>query len=124
MKYTDIPYVGQPVSRMVLGTSGELFRSGGDVAQMIETALEQGINCLDTARAYGKSEQAIGNWLKHSGRRNEIVIVSKCCHPVWAFVPRVGEKAAEDDLARSLEALGTDYIDIYMLHRDNPSVTV
>lgn len=124
MKYTNIPYVGLPVSRMVLGTSGELFRSGGDVGQMIETALEQGINCLDTARAYGKSEQAIGNWLKHSGRRNEIVLVSKCCHPVLAFVPRVGERAAESDLERSLEALGTDRIDVYMLHRDNPSVPV
>lgn len=124
MKYTQIPFVSKPVSRIVLGGSGSLFTSGGDVSEVMEAALECGINCVDSAREYGKSEDAIGRYLRQSGRRDDLVLISKCCHPTLAFVQRVGRRAAEDDLKRSLDALGTDHIDIYFLHRDNPLVGV
>lgn len=124
MKYTEIPFVDKPVSRIVLGGSGRLFNSGGEVAPVMEAALESGINCVDTAREYGKSEEAIGRYLRRSGRREDWVLVSKCCHPTLAFVQRVSRQAAEDDLKRSLDLLGTDRIDIYFLHRDNELVDV
>lgn len=124
MQYVEIPYVSKPVSRIVLGGSGKHFFSGGDAAPVMEAALESGINCVDTAREYGKSEEAIGRYLRQSGRRKDWVLVSKCCHPTLAFVQRVSRQAAEDDLERSLEALGTDRIDIYFLHRDNELVDV
>lgn len=124
MKYANIPFINKPVSRIVLGSAGMLFTSGGDVSEVMETALDCGINCVDSARAYGKSEEAIGRYLRQSRRRDEIVLISKCCHPTLAFVPRVGQQAAEDDLKRSLDTLGTDHIDIYFLHRDNKLVSV
>lgn len=124
MKYTHIPFVSKPVSRIVLGGSGSLFASGGDVTEVMETALERGINCVDSARVYGKSEEAIGRYLRQSGRRDDLVLISKCCHPTMAFVQRVSRRAAENDLMRSLDTLGTDHIDIYFLHRDNPLVGV
>lgn len=124
MKYAHIPFVNKPVSRIILGSAGKLFTSGNDISEVMEAALDSGINCIDSARAYGKSEEAIGRYLQQSGRRDEIVLISKCCHPALAFVPRVGQQAAEDDLKRSLEALGTDHIDIYFLHRDNELVSV
>lgn len=124
MKYTNIPYVEKPVSRIVLGGSSDIFRSGGDVGEVMAAALSCGINVVDTAREYRKSEEAIGRWLREGGKREDIVIISKCCHPVMSFVPRVGERQAEDDLKRSLSNLGTDRIDIYLLHRDNEAVPV
>ncbi len=122
MKYVKIPGISLPVSRIILGGSGGCFASGGDVGGLIEEALASGINTVDTARVYGKSEEAIGRWLRHGGDRSRLVIISKCCHPSMAFLNRVTERAAEDDLKRSLDALGTDRIDIYLLHRDAPNV--
>ena len=124
MKYGSIPFVSQPVSRIVLGASGQRFAEGADVSDLMEAALSCGINAVDTARQYGQSEQAIGRWLSAGGNRERIVIISKCCHPAMAFVDRVNEQAAEEDLNRSLEALQTPYIDVYLLHRDNESVPV
>ena len=124
MQYTSIPYVTKPVSRLMLGAAGARFANGEDVSDLMETALSCGINALDTARVYGESEAAIGRWLQKSGRRDEIVLISKGCHPNLAFLARVNEQAAADDLQRSLELLGTDHIDVYLLHRDQESVPV
>ncbi|MBQ4382401.1 MAG: aldo/keto reductase [Oscillospiraceae bacterium] len=118
MKYKEITGVANPLSRIILGTSSKPFFSGQEVDELIEAALESGINTLDTAREYGGSEGAIGRWLLRSGKRDRVVIISKCCHPSFAFVPRVNEKCAREDLMRSLDALETDFIDIYLLHRD------
>ncbi len=124
VKYINIPSVARPVSRIVLGASGPRFASGGDVSDLMEAALACGINAVDTARQYGLSEQAIGRWLRRGGNRDSMVLISKCCHPSHAFLARVNEKAAAEDLARSLEALNTDRIDVYLLHRDNEAVPV
>lgn len=124
MKYTNVPFVDKPVSRIVLGGSGRLFASGGDVTEVMDAALECGINCVDTAREYGNSEAAIGRYFLKRGRRDDFVLISKCCHPTLAFVQRVNPAAAASDLMRSLDTLGTDHIDIYFLHRDDPSVDV
>jgi len=124
VKYTNVPFIDKPVSRIVLGGSGKLFASGGDVAGVMDAALECGINCVDTAREYGKSEAAIGRYFRESGRRSDFMLISKCCHPTLAFVQRVNPSAAESDLARSLDILETDHIDIYFLHRDDESVSV
>ncbi len=124
MKYLNIPDVAMPVSRIILGGSGGRFASGGEIGDLMEAALDAGINAVDTARVYGRSEEAVGRWLKNGGDRDRIVIISKCCHPSMAFLSRVNERAAEDDLKRSLEALGTGRIDIYLLHRDAPGVPV
>ena len=124
MKYIMIPDVAQHVSRIVLGGSGKIFSSGSDVGELIEGALACGINTVDTARAYGESEKAIGRWLTHGNRREKIVLISKGCHPNMAFHKRVNAKAAADDLKRSLEGLNTKQIDIYFLHRDDESIPV
>lgn len=124
MKYTTVPSVDKPVSRIVLGGSGKLFTSGCDVTAVMDTALECGVNCIDTAREYGRSEAAVGRYFREQGRRDDFVLISKCCHPTLAFVQRVNASAARSDLMRSLDTLETDRIDIYFLHRDDESVSV
>lgn len=124
MNYARVPFIDKPVSRIVLGGSGKRFASGADISEVMDAALESGINCVDTARAYGDSEAAIGRYFRAHGRREDFVLISKCCHPAMAFLSRVNREAAESDLMRSLDTLGTDHIDLFFLHRDDESVSV
>ena len=99
--------------------------------KVLDAFVSAGLNFIDTADVYsmwvsgnhgGESETIIGNWLKRSARRNDVVIATK----VGMEMPpdRKGLSAAH--IARSLdESLGrlqTDYIDLYFAHRDDPSV--
>ena len=102
MKYAKIPFVAQPVSKIILGTSGGRFASGGEVDDLMSAALECGINAVDTARVYGQSEEAIGRWLKKGQRREKIIIISKGCHPSMAFHRRVNAAAGAVIKARGL----------------------
>jgi aryl-alcohol dehydrogenase-like predicted oxidoreductase len=77
-------------------------------AALLHFALDQGINLIDTARAYGEAERIIGTALK--GRRHEYVLVSKV-QPRAEDVPRLVEE--------SLRKLQTDHIDIILLHCGN-----
>lgn len=93
-----------------------------------------GGNTIDTARVYGAhfggktgdSEIVIGKWLAQRGKRDDVVISTKCAHPNLATmnISRLSKKEIEDDVDKSLQALGTDYIDILWLHRDDINVAV
>lgn len=123
MIYGNIKNVNKPVSKIFLGTASKPFMRGQNCDGLLNAALACGINAIDTARVYGRSERAIGGWLKRCDRRNEVVLLSKCCHPN-AFGARVTPRAMRADLKKSLAALGTGYIDIYLLHRDDQSTPV
>lgn len=118
MKYTNIAGIDKPVSRIVFGCSNDVMNGGGDFSEVLDAALEAGINTFDTARVYGKSERSLGNWLK-TKRREDIVVETKCCHPSFLNRNRVTTKDIMSDFDRSLDELGTDYADILLLHRDN-----
>lgn len=124
MKYGRIPGVEQEVSRIFLGTASAPFNEGGDGSELLEAALEQGMNAIDTARVYGKAENSLGRWLERDGNRQRVVLLSKCGHPSPLGIRRVNAREMRKDLETSLEALHTDCIDIYLLHRDDPSVPV
>lgn len=118
MKYTHIEGIEKPVSRIIFGCSNDTMNGGGDFSEVLDAALEAGINTFDTARVYGKSERSLGRWLK-SGRREDVIIETKCCHPSLLRPDRVTAKDIMSDFDRSLGELGTDYADILLLHRDN-----
>lgn len=122
--YTDIPYVNKKVSRIFAGTAFPLIQNGKDGTEVFEAALANGINAFDTARNYMHAERSLGNWLEKSGKRDEVVILSKCAHPDIFGRKRVNEKAMRKDLEKLLKELKTDYIDIYLLHRDDPETDV
>ncbi len=89
-------------------------------------------NLIDTAHVYGdwvpgerfRSESVIGRWLKRTGKRETVVISTKCSHPPLNDMTASRLKRAEilKDVDESLTALGTDYIDILFLHRDDVSL--
>ena len=125
MRYAEIPGVGKPISRIVLGTMIINTREWERSAALLDAALAHGITTLDTAHVYagGDSERAIGRWMAERGNREQVAILSKGAHHN-ADRPRVTPFDITADLYDSLARLRTDYIDIYMLHRDDPSVPV
>lgn len=135
MRHVEISGIDQPVSVIGLGTTSRIFTPAGHdrVAELNEAFLDAGGNCIDTAHIYGfgDSERALGRWMEESGRRDEIVLVTKGCHPdvdrdegfARPWVPRVAPEAIHADLTESLERLGTDHVDLYLLHRDDESVS-
>ncbi len=124
MEYRTIPYVSKPVSRLLFGTASSPFSGGGDGSALLDAALSLGINTLDTARRYGLSEKSIGDWMEKRQNRDRVVLLSKCAHHDEQGRKRVNEREMREDLTRSLELLRTDFIDIYLLHRDDPDTDV
>jgi aryl-alcohol dehydrogenase-like predicted oxidoreductase len=126
----------RPVSIIGLGTGTRVFTPEvyDTAARLLETFLAAGGNCVDTAHIYGfgQSEQTLGRWLRATGRRSEIVLITKGGHPAVdlknllgsPWTPRLNPDALRADLSESLERLQTDYIDLYLLHRDDETVPV
>lgn len=120
MIYKNIDGIALPVSRIVFGTAMPAMIDGQDVTELLDSVFASGVNCFDTARRYGMAERSLGDWIAKRGNREKLVIVDKGAHPLPdTTVPRVTPAAIEADIARSLDLLRTDYVDIYMLHRDD-----
>lgn len=130
MKYFDLKGNGQTVhvSKLAIGSAMKMgMLSDAEVFEIFDLFLDGGGNCIDTARAYfdGRSEEMIGQYLKLRHNRDKLILSTKGCHPGHgSTAPRLSPKDMEDDLNASLKALGTDYVDIYWIHKDDPSVPV
>lgn len=134
MRYLSLQDLRQPVSVIGLGTSAFAPDIYDRAATVLDAFLEAGGNCIDTAHIYGfgKSEQAVGRWIKERGRREDIILVGKGCHPLVdpenvfgkEWQPRVTPEAIRSDLNESLERLQTDSIDVYLIHRDDEKIPV
>ena len=136
MEYARIPGVPCPVARIVLGTAslggrllsqGRSSRSRHQLFDFLGEVLEAGGNVFDTARVYGLglSERILGDWMAEAGTRDRVVVITKGGHPsLLTFRSRMRSRAVERDLERSLRALRTDRVDLWMLHRDDPRVPV
>ncbi|MGQ9524593.1 MAG: aldo/keto reductase [Armatimonadota bacterium] len=120
------------VSRICLGTGGLGTRvSREDSFRILDAYVELGGNFIDTAHVYGNwdspipgmSEKTIGEWLAERGCRDQMVIATKGGHPAIdrMDVPRLSRDEVMSDLFESLERLGVECVDLYWLHRDDPS---
>lgn len=130
MEYVRFGSTGMKVSRICLGCMSYGVPERGshpwtlDEAQsrpFIRQALELGINFFDTANSYsdGTSEEIIGRALGDFARRDEIVIATKVFFP-WGSGPNQGglsRKAIMTAIDASLRRLGTEYVDLYQIHR-------
>ena len=120
MKYGNIKNVDKKVSRLIYGCAIGDFFSGGDMSEILDAVVDAGINTLDTARIYQLSEKSVGDWMEKRGNRDDLVILTKCAHPLEDGIKRVNRKEILDDFRVSTGYLKTGYIDIYMMHRDDP----
>lgn len=124
MNYLSLPAF-KKLSRIVLG--GRFGEQDDDLSfDILDTYVSLGGNVIDTAHtnADGASERLIGQWMKMRGNRDQIIIVDKGCHPTVRESKRVSPNHIRIDIQESLERLGTSFIDIYLLHRDDESVEV
>ena len=124
MKYRTLGSTGLKVSVIGLGThqfSGEWARqfSAAEVSQILDRAHQLGINLIDTAECYGDHsvEKLIGQSIKNN--RDQWIVGTKFGHRYGESAQKVDAWSAADvlhQLDQSLEALGTDHIDLYQFH--------
>ena len=133
MNYKKLPYVEKEISPIVFGTATKTLFDGietdrPDIEEcrqkafsLLDDVFAAGINCFDCSDHYG--EEILGEWIELRGVRDKTVIFSKCAHPnKWR--DRVTDFDILYDMHNALAKLRTNYVDIYMLHRDDPSVPV
>ncbi|MCM3126982.1 MULTISPECIES: aldo/keto reductase [unclassified Paenibacillus] len=125
MEYISIQGSKKSISRLIKGSDYFTHENYDQVVTNIEAFLAIGGNTIDTAHIYtgGQSEEVIGRYLQESGNRDKIAIFTKGAHHDRQG-PRVNKQAIDHDLAVSLERLQTDHIELYGLHRDDPSIPV
>ena len=124
MRRISISNIGKPVSVIALGTDG--FGVGKSVAAseaLLDAYVAAGGNVIDSARMYGDGvcEQVVGSWMQARGNRGELVISTKGGFPGKGGTPRLDRESLMSDLNASLAALQTEFIDIWWLHRDDPT---
>ena len=133
MKYGRIPGIDKPVSRILQGTSlqgpPDLLEKAADLEyglDLLDGCFELGVTTFDTGHNYGRggsAERLLGEWTESRGLRDKVVILTKGAHHN-ADRQRVTPFDITSDLYDSLARLRTDHIDLYLLHRDDPAVTV
>jgi aryl-alcohol dehydrogenase (NADP+) len=135
MKYVNLGRTGLKVSRLCLGTMSYGSPRWRDWVldeqasrPFFRRALEAGINFFDTADIYseGASEEITGRALKEMARRDELVIATKLYNPMGSAPNSRGlsRKHVMEAAEASLRRLGTDYIDLYQIHRWDDSTPI
>lgn len=133
MEYVQLGTTGLQVSRLCLGCMGfgdpdrwihAWVLREAESRPVIQRAMELGINFFDTANVYslGASEEILGRALRDFAVRDEIVIATKV-HGTMRDRPNGGglsRKAILHEIDQSLKRLGTDYVDLYQIHRWDP----
>ncbi len=119
MKYGRVAGVDLPVSRLIMGVDNQ--KVAPHAFAMFDDYVERGGNVFDCAWVYGSGacEKTLGHWVKTRGVRRDVVILDKGAH-----TPNCNPEALSRQFKESLERLQMDYVDIYMLHRDNPEVPI
>ena len=125
MLYGKVPGINKKISRLVQGT---VMLSTGDEPHgwaLMDEIFSLGCTTFDTAHIYagGDNERIFGRWMNDRGIREKLVIIGKGAH----HSPDRKRVTAWDitaDIYDSLARLKTDYIDLYLLHRDDPDMPV
>ena len=129
MEYTRLGSTGLKVSRICLGCMGfgdsewvhKWVLNEENSRPIIQKALEMGINFFGTANVYsiGKSEEILGRALKDFAKRDEVIIATKVRGKMreGANGEGLSRKSILTEIDNSLKRLGTDYVDLYQIHR-------
>ena len=135
MRYFSFSAIKQPLSVLCLGTGGMGSAQTTDESfALLDKFAERGGTFLDTAHVYadwvpdgsGASERTVGAWVRSRGVRDQVAIGTKGGHPRLETMHRSRLRSEDiaQDLSESLDRLGTETIDLYWLHRDDPDVPV
>lgn len=128
MRYRTLGRTGIKVSPYALGALMFATQVGNrdpeDSIRVIHKALDAGINLVDTADAYGDSEEIVGRALK--GRRDDVVLATKFSRPIDTDLNHQGasRRWIMTAVENSLRRLQTDHIDLYQVHRPDPDTDI
>eukprot|EP00041_Stephanoeca_diplocostata_P007068 m.97566 g.97566 ORF g.97566 m.97566 type:complete len:344 (-) comp16710_c0_seq3:400-1431(-) len=127
MDYGKIKGLEKRISRIVFGTL--FLHNAEDPKALLDAVWSTGCNAFDCAAVYGngRCEELLGEWLRSCGHpRDEIVVITKGgCHgqeKLWSA--NISPSEIRRDLTNSLRSINVAYVDVFMLHRDDPSVPV
>ena len=119
MKYDRIAGIDKDISKLVMGCDNQ--DDINEASKLWDHWLEVGGNMFDTAFIYGggNHEKVLGQWLTNNNNREDVLILGKGAH-----TPDCNPEAISQQLTISLERMKTDYVDIYIMHRDNSDYPV
>jgi aryl-alcohol dehydrogenase-like predicted oxidoreductase len=125
MNYGRVPGLDKDISRLVQGT---VMINGDNTKKefaLLDGIYELGCTTFDTAHVYGsgRNERAVGQWVRDNNLREQVVIIAKGAHHNEDR-RRVTAHDITADIYDSLARFKFDYLDLYILHRDDPSVPV
>jgi aryl-alcohol dehydrogenase-like predicted oxidoreductase len=125
MLYGHLPEIEKPISRLVQGTVMMSSERLEQSFRLMDEVYAHGCRCFDSAHDYGNGdcERVLGAWIHQRGLEEEVVILTKGAHHSQDR-NRVTPFDITSDLFDSLARLRTDTIDLYVLHRDDPTVPV
>jgi len=123
MEYGNVPGVEKPISRIVQGMMQVDSKDEAKGFALLDAVWEQGCRAFDTARVYGDKDSFLGKWINARGIREQVVVLAKGAHHS-SLRKRVTSFDLGADLHDTLAAMQTDYIDLYVLHRDDPDYPV
>jgi aryl-alcohol dehydrogenase-like predicted oxidoreductase len=135
MEYTRLGSSGLKISRVALGCMSFGGAQGADwvldddaAAPIFKQAVELGVTFWDTANMYahGESEEIVGRALRTYTRREDVVLATKVYFPMHEGPGGRGlsRRAIMEQIDASLQRLGTDYVDLYQIHRFDPETPV
>jgi aryl-alcohol dehydrogenase-like predicted oxidoreductase len=134
MKTVQLGRSGLHIAPFTLG--GNVFGWTADERasfEVLDAFVAAGFNFIDTADAYsmwapghkgGESEEMIGRWLRARGNRDKVLIASKFAVEIVPGESGLSRAYMQKAIERSLKRLGTDYIDLYQSHRDDPNTPI
>jgi len=122
MEYGRIDGVDKPVSRIAQGSVMLSMAEQDDSLALLDAIYEQGCNFFDTSSIYsgGECDRILGLWTESRGIRDKVVILGKCAHHNRDR-KRVTPWDITSDLHDTLARLRSDYLDLCVMHRDDPS---
>lgn len=140
MEYIHVKGVDKPISKLIMGTAWFNTAYEDEIFAMLDLYVANGGNVIDTGKFYGanyqgdhacEAERILKKWFDARQNRDQLVIMDKACHPIitpdgrhhpeyWRVKPDI----ITDDLHYSLYHTGCDHFDIYLMHRDDPTVPV
>lgn len=123
MLYAKLEDIDKKLSRLTYGTTSRIAGDDPEAAcDCLYEAYEAGFRTFDTAHLYGNGEKNFGYWIEKSGLRDQIVILDKGLNPCYHVEPdEYSGRTVREQFAQSLNDLRTDHVEMYILHRDDPS---
>lgn len=125
MEYGNVGGLDASPSRIVQGTMMLSMEFLDEGLRLCDAAFEAGCNTFDTAHVYGGGdcERVLGEWINRRGIRDQVIVIDKGAHPN-ADRDRLHAFDIASDLYDCLARLQTDYVDLFLLHRDDPAMPV